>query len=136
MTTGPLPMACPEGHEFTLPNPSFPKASGLYDPCVSLLYTPCPVQPPLALSLYPASHSHPALCVYSASSSATQPNKATLVRSLAPTGQTLPRFTTLKRMGKKNMQRTFCKCLVNIIRFEKLHYEYGKLLMYHTNECF
>lgn len=76
-------------------------------PCVSLLYTPCPVQPPLALSLYPASHSHPALCVYSASSSATQPNKATLVRSLAPTGQTLPRFTTLKRMGQKNMQRTF-----------------------------
>ncbi len=37
---------------------------------VSLLYTPCPVQPPPDLALYPASRSHPALCVYSASSSA------------------------------------------------------------------
>jgi len=51
MTAGPLPMACPEGHEFNLPNPSFPRVSGLYDPCASLLDTPCPVQPPLALSL-------------------------------------------------------------------------------------
>ncbi len=32
---------------------------------VSLLYTPCPVQPPPDLSLYPASHSHPALCLFS-----------------------------------------------------------------------
>lgn len=71
MTAGPLPMACPEGHEFNQPNPSFPRVSGLYDPCVSLLDTPCPVQPSSSLSLPTASHSHPALCVYSASSSAT-----------------------------------------------------------------
>lgn len=58
-------MACPEGHEFNLPNPSFPRVSGLYDPCVSLLDTPCPVQPPLALSLPCQPLSPSSLCLFS-----------------------------------------------------------------------